>query len=136
VFAIPGSGQYELQPIFVEDIADLMVMEARSESNRILDAAGPEKYSFEGLVRQIAGAVGSSPRFFHASPRAALQILRFVGSAVGDVILTREEIGGLMTNLLVSKCPPTGWTRFSEWLTRNSDILGRAYSSELRRHYL
>jgi uncharacterized protein YbjT (DUF2867 family) len=135
VFAIPGDGRYELQPIFVEDIAELAVTEGRSGGNRVLDAVGPETFSFEGLVRHIARTVGANPRFIHVSPRAALQVLRFVGPAVSDVILTKEEIEGLMSNLLVSKCPPTGRTRLSDWLTQNAGVLGIQYSSELRRHY-
>ncbi len=42
VFAIPGSGQYRIQPIFAEDIADLAVSAARKKANLILDAVGPE----------------------------------------------------------------------------------------------
>lgn len=135
VFAIPGNGQYELQPIFVEDVAELAVREGRSEDNRICDAVGPETFSFEFLVRRIGQVVGTNPRCVHVSPRVALQLLRFVGPAVGDVILTKEEIEGLMANLLVSKCPPTGRTRFSAWLAQNAGALGCRYSSELRRHY-
>ena len=135
VFAIPGNGQYELQPIFVEDVAELAVGEGRSKGNRICDAVGPETFSFESLVRQIARAVSANPRCVHVSPRVALQILRFVGPAVGDVVLTKEEIEGLMANLLVSKCRPTGRTRFSAWLAQNAGALGLRYSSELRRHY-
>jgi NADH dehydrogenase len=71
----------------------------------------------------------------HLSPRAALRILRLVGAALGDVILTQEEIEGLMANLLVSKCPPAGRTRFSAWLAQNAGTLGTRYSSELQRHY-
>lgn len=135
VFAIPGNGRYELQPIFVEDLADLAVGEAQSKSDRILDAVGPEKFAFEDLVRQVAHAVGAHPRFLHVNPRTAVQMLRFVGRALGDVILTREEIDGLMADLLVSKCPPTGRTRFSDWLSQHAETLGVRYSSELRRHY-
>ena len=135
VFAIPGSGRYELQPIFVEDLADLAINSAPKESNLVLDAVGPEVFAFEDLVRQIAIAVCAKPKFIHVSPRAALQMLRFVGAMVGDVILTREEIEGLMANLLVSKHPPTGQTRFSDWLTKNADVLGTRYASELKRHY-
>ncbi len=135
LFVIPGDGQYELQPIFVEDIAELAVTEGRTDVNRVLDAVGPETFSFEALVRQIARAVGENPRLLHVSPGVALQMLRFVGPAVGDVILTKEEIEGLMANLLVSKCPPAGRTRFSDWLTQNARVLGTHYSSELRKHY-
>jgi hypothetical protein len=71
----------------------------------------------------------------HFKVRIALEMLRIIGAAVGDVILTREEIDGLMANLLISSQPPTGWTRFSEWLNQNASELGKKYSSELQRHY-
>lgn len=136
VFTIPGNGRYELQPVFVEDLAELAVNEAQDKTNRILDTVGPETFAFESLARQIARAVGSHSRFLHVSPPTAIQLLRFVGRALGDVILTREEIDGLTANLLVSKCPPTGRTRFSDWLARHAGTLGLRYSSELQRHYL
>ena len=135
MFAIPGSGRYRLQPIFVEDLADLAISSAQQENNLMLDAVGPEVLTFEDLVRQIAIAVGAKPKFIHVSPRVALQMLRFVGPIVGDVILTREEIEGLMANLLVSTEPATGQTRFGAWLSENSAVLGKRYTSELQRHY-
>jgi NADH dehydrogenase len=135
IFAIPGSGRYELQPIFVEDLADLAINSAQRESDLILDAVGPEVFAFEDLVRQIATAICAKPKFMHVSPRAALHMLRLIGPIVGDVVLTREEIEGLMANLLVSKHSATGQTRFSEWLVRNATVLGKQYASELQRHY-
>src|ERR1700730_11872960 len=135
VFAIPGSGQYQIQPIFAEDIANLAVDAGRKEDNLILDAVGPEIFTFEGLVRLIATSVASKARLIHVWPWVALRILRLINPIVGDVILTREEIDGLMANLLVSKQPATGQTRFSEWLAKNASILGTKYTSELARHY-
>jgi NADH dehydrogenase len=135
VFAIPGSGRYQLQPIFVEDLAELAANSAKQEDNLVLDAAGPEIFAFEDLVQEIAVAVGSNSRFIHVNPGVALQMLRLVGPMVGDVVLTREEIEGLMADLLVSKQPATGRTRFSEWLAKNAAALGTRYASELQRHY-
>ncbi|HXP79508.1 MAG TPA: NAD(P)H-binding protein [Verrucomicrobiae bacterium] len=135
LFAIPGSGQYRLRPMFVEDLAELATSYARQENSLLLDAVGPEVFTFEDLVHRIALAVGREARFLHVSPRAALQMLRCVGPLVGDVILTREEIEGLMADLLVSKQPATGQTRFSSWLTKNANALGTRYASELQRHY-
>src|ERR1700687_280164 len=135
VFAIPGSGQYQIQPIYVEDIADLAVSAARQEDNLVLDAVGPEIFTFEDLVRLIATGVGSKTGLIHVRPSVALWMLRLINPIVGDVILTREEIQGLMANLLVSKQPATGQTRFSEWLAQNASILGTKYASELARHY-
>jgi uncharacterized protein YbjT (DUF2867 family) len=134
-FAVPGSGQYQLQPIFVEDIAELAVNAGQHESNLEIDAVGPEVFSFDDLIRLIAVAVHSKTRLVHVRPGVALSILRLVEPFVGDVVLTREEIEGLMANLLVSKEPPTGLTRFSEWLAQNQSILGVKYASELKRHY-
>ena len=124
VFAVPGSGRYQIQPIFVEDLADLAINNAQEGSNSILDAVGPEVFAFEDLVRHIATAVCANPKFIHVSPRSALQMLRFVGPIVGDVVLTREEIEGLMANLLVSNHPAAGQTKFSAWLGKNSNVLG------------
>lgn len=135
VFAIPGSGRYQVQPIFVEDIGELAVNAARQESNLVLDAVGPEIFAFEDLVRLIAEGVHTRPKFLHVNPGVALGMLRLVGLIVDDVILTREEIEGLMANLLVSKQPATGQTRFSEWLEQNASVLGTQYTSELQRHY-
>lgn len=135
VFAIPGSGRYRLQPIFSEDLAELATNTARQENNLVLDAVGPEIFAFEDLVREIAVAAGSNPKFIHVNPGVALQMLRLVGPMVGDVILTREEIEGLMADLLVSKQPATGRTRFSEWLAKNASVLGTNYASEIKRHY-
>jgi len=50
---IPGSGKYRLQPIFVEDVAKI-ILEAILEkkfSNKILDLAGLRKISFEDFVK-------------------------------------------------------------------------------------
>jgi uncharacterized protein YbjT (DUF2867 family) len=135
VFAIPGSGRYHLQPMFVEDLADLAIHSARQENNLTLDAVGPEVFTFENLVREIAVAVGAKPKFIHLSPRAVLQMLRLMGPIVGDVVLTHEEIEGLMADLLVSKQPPTGQTRFTTWLAQHAGVIGRRYASELQRHY-
>jgi uncharacterized protein YbjT (DUF2867 family) len=135
LFAIPGSGRYQLQPVFVEDLAELAISSANQESNLVFDAVGPEIISFEDLVRRIADSANAKPKLVHVSPWVALQWLRLVGPVVGDVILTREEIQGLIANLLVSKAPATAHTSFSAWVSMNASALGRQYTSELRRHY-
>jgi uncharacterized protein YbjT (DUF2867 family) len=135
IFAIPGTGTYELQPIFVEDVAALAVGEGSSGTNRVLDAVGPEKFSFEELVRRIADALGKNPRFFHLSSRNALLLLNLIGRAMGDIVLTGEEIEALTANLLVSRHPATGRTRFSEWLAQNANRLGKGYISEVLKHF-
>ena len=113
VFAIPGSGDYRLQPVFAEDVAVIAVNAAAQKQNAILDAAGPDIYTFDELVRLIAKALRRRIRVVQVSPSVALLLIRLVGHAVRDVILTREEIAGLMANLLISAEPSAGRTRLS-----------------------
>ncbi len=53
VIIIPGSGKYQLQPIFVEDVAKIILKSILEKkfSNKILDLVGPRKISFEDFVK-------------------------------------------------------------------------------------
>ena len=50
---VPGSGKYRLQPIFVEDVAKIILESILKKkfSNKILDLVGPKKISFEDFVK-------------------------------------------------------------------------------------
>ncbi len=135
VFALPGRGEYRVQPVFVEDVAEIAVQAAHQEENLVIDAAGPEIYTFGELVRMIAHAIANQARIVAVRPNLALLLSRFLSYVVHDVLLTREELLGLMENLLVSSQPPTGQTRLSHWLKQNAGQIGINYASELGRHY-
>ncbi len=135
VFGVPGSGDYRLQPVFVEDLAEIAVDAAQRDRNVILDAVGPEIYAFKQLVDLIADAVGSKARIARLSKERTLSALRLLGWLVRDVVLTAEEVEGLMSDLLVSSDAPRGKTRLSDWLRQNADHVGVRYASELERHY-
>ena len=62
-------------------------------------------------------------------------LTRLVGVMLRDVVLTRDEVDGLMAGLLTSRAAPAGTTRLAGWLDGNADILGRKYVSELWRNY-
>ena|SRR5215467_9899157 len=135
VFGIPGDGTYSVRPIYVEDMARLMVDAAGDQRNVVIDAVGPETYTFEELVRLIARSVKRSVQLIHMpAPLAYLSTL-VTGWFVGDLILTWEEYRGLMANLLAPEGPSTGQTRLSEWLAANSSLVGLRYASEIARHY-
>ena len=53
IVIIPGSGKYHLQPIFVEDVAKIIVesIYEKKFSNKILDLVGPEIIKFEDFVK-------------------------------------------------------------------------------------
>ena len=135
VFIVPGKGDYLVQPVFVEDVAGLAVRAGRSADNSIVDAVGPEVYTFDQLVRLIARSVGSRARTVHAPPGLALLASRLLGLLVDDALLTRDELDGLLSNLLVSHHPATARTRLDDWLGQNAAHIGAKYTSELSRHY-
>lgn len=135
VFVVPGSGKYRLQPIFVEDLADPMVSAAGRETDETFDACGADVFTFNELVHLIGSAVGRRPRLLHLPPAVALAASRIIGLGLRDVVLTRDEIDGLMADLLVSAAPPTGKTRLGGWLRAHADTAGKAYARELQRHF-
>lgn len=135
IFAVPGDGEYRLQPIYVEDMAQLAVTLGQGRQNTCLDAIGEEVYSFNQLVALLRDAVGSRARIVHLPPTLALWLSRLVGLFTHDVILTRDEVRGLSQDLLVSKEPPNGHTSFKQWVWENRTLLGSRYASELGRHY-
>lgn len=134
MFAVFGSGDYQVQPIFVEDLAEIAVNAGHKNDNMIIDAVGPEIFQFEELVRLIADKIHSRARIVHVRPGLALFLARLTGYIVGDVVITRDEMEGLMSNLLISQDPATGQTRLSQWLGENADAIGVKYASELKRH--
>lgn len=135
IFAVPGSGDYRLQPVYVGDVAEIAVGAAQQDENMIIDAVGPEIYTFDELVRLIAEKVHSRAKIIHLRPGLALFLSRLVSYMVNDLLITQDEVRGLMASLLVSKSPPTGQMRLSDWLEQNADSIGVKYACELERHY-
>lgn len=135
VFGIPGDGLYGIRPIYVEDMAQLLSDAVDESGNAVTDAVGPERYTFEELVRLIAQKIRPSLRCIHLPASAAYLATRIMGWFVGDVVLTWQEYQGLMANLLAPEGPPTGQTRLSYWLDENRAQIGRNYASEVARHY-
>ena len=134
-FGMPGDGGYKLQPIYVGDLADLIVSAAESDATYILDAVGPEICTFDQLVTMIANAMNRSTRIVHLPVWLCYIVTRIMGWGLRDVILTWEEYKGLMGNLLVSDADPPGKTRLSQWLVENREVLGVHYASEVARHF-
>ncbi len=55
---IPGSGNYELQPISVNDVAKIILQATTSKkfSKKIIDLVGPETVSFENFVKTFSNS--------------------------------------------------------------------------------
>jgi uncharacterized protein YbjT (DUF2867 family) len=133
LFGVFGDGRYRLQPIFVDDLARLAVELASSSENVVVDAIGPETFTYRELVTVIGRAIGRQRPTIGIPPRLGVAFGRLIGTIVGDVVITPEEVAGLMQNLLVTASSPTGQTALTEWVLQHRDSLGRRYSSELAR---
>ncbi|HLL80259.1 MAG TPA: NmrA family NAD(P)-binding protein [Ktedonobacteraceae bacterium] len=138
VFPLFGSGTYRLQPIYVEDMADLVVsagQQDRQQNNQVIDAVGPDIFTFEELVRLIASVLQRRVILVHVQPALAYYAAQVIEPFIRDVLITRDEIAGLMADLLVSFEQPMGHTHLADWLKEHRNSVGRKYASELARHY-
>jgi NADH dehydrogenase len=135
IFPLPGNGSYPVQPVHVDDMARICIDAAGSNGDLVIDAAGPETMPFRDLVALVRKAVNARSLIVHIPPSLMAAAARGLGFLVRDVVLTSDEIRGLMAGLLVSHDPPLGRIAFSEWLDEHKTSVGRSYANELHRHF-
>lgn len=133
VFGVFGAGRYRLQPIYVEDFAALAVREGGLGPNRVLDATGPETFTYRELVERLGEIIGCRRPVVPVPPAVGWLAASILGLLLRDVTLTRDEIAGLMAGLLATDSPPAGTTRLTDWARSHAERLGRRYASELAR---
>ncbi len=133
VFGVFGDGQYRLQPIYVDDLAGLAVEQGRQGTNTVIDAIGPEIFTYRELVRTIGTIIGKPRPIVSLPPWLGYVSGWVIVKFTGDVMITREEIRGLMQGLLYTESLPAGTTRLTDWARANADTLGKHYASELAR---
>jgi NADH dehydrogenase len=130
-----GTGDYKVQPVFVADLATIAVDISRSKGSQAIDAIGPESFTYKAFLRLIASELNRKVAFVHTSPAIGIFLGKIIGLFVKDVVLTNDELRGLMTNKLTSTQSPNGITGFSAWLHDNKNQIGNQYTSELSRHF-
>ena len=135
IFAIPTPRTYRLQPIHVDEVAELAIKAAMDFHNKVVDAAGPEIMTFDVMVRLLKAKVISHALLMPTPTTLAMFLLAIVNLLVRDVVLTRDELGALMAELLVSKEPPIGRITMREWLEKTETRVGSRYASEMNRHF-
>jgi len=133
VFGVFGAGDYQLQPIHVDDLAATAAAKVSATDNEVLNAIGPETFTYRELVSMIARTLHLRRLIVGVPPALGYWTCRALGALVGDVVITREEIQGLMENRLCVNAPPLGWTKLSDWVAKHRASLGRRYTSEMRR---
>ncbi len=132
-FGLFGAGDYKLQPIYVEDLAELAVQQGARDDNAIINAIGPETFTYRELAQHIAQLIGVRRLIVPLPPLMAYWVGKMISLFTRDVMITREEIAGLMANLLFVDTPATGTTRLTDWISHHAATLGRHYTSELAR---
>jgi uncharacterized protein YbjT (DUF2867 family) len=136
LFGIPGDGRYPIQPVHIEDVADLALqLGSAAGDEMVVDAAGPDILTFNEFVSLVRAAVRSRSLIVHLPVSAALAAAGLLGLIVRDVVLTRDEVTELQSRLMASNQPPTGKVHLVDWLADNADTLGRSWASELDRHF-
>ncbi len=133
VFGVFGDGTYGIQPIYVDDLAKLAVEQGEQRGNIIIDAIGPETFTYRQLVAKTGDIIGKKRPIISISPSMGLLVARIVGKFTGDVVLTKEEIKGLMSGTLQVDSPAAGDTKLTKWVEKHADTLGMQYTSELAR---
>jgi NADH dehydrogenase len=133
IYGVFGDGEYKLQPIHVDDLAALAVAKAQTPESETIEAIGPETFTYRGLVKLIRDTLGLRRLIVGVPPILGYGSCRLLGALVGDVIITREEIQGLMEGRLCVDAPPAGPTRLSEWVAEHRETLGRKYANEMAR---
>ncbi len=133
IFGVFGEGQYRLQPIHVHDFADLAVAQGIEHTDRVIDAIGPETYTYRELVQELARIIGVRRPIVSVPPQLGYAVGWVLGKLLGDVLITRAEVEGLMQNLLATESQPTGRKKLSAWARENSATLGIRYATELGR---
>ncbi len=133
VFGVFGDGNYKLQPIYVDDLAKLAVEQGKRTENVIIDAIGPETFTYRELVKKIGESIGKKRPVVSIPDSLGYFIGSLIGKIVGDVTITYEEIEGLKDNLLFTNSFSTSSTKLTEWAKKYASQLGKRYSSELAR---
>jgi NADH dehydrogenase len=133
VFGVFGDGQYKLQPIHVDDLAQLAVEQGKRSGNATINAIGPETFTYRGLAEVIGQIIGKKRPVVSVPPIVGYAVGWGIGKLMGDVMITQEEIKGLMDNLLCVDAPPVGTTKLTDWAKKRATSLGLHYTSELAR---
>ncbi len=135
VFAVGGTGEYQVRPIHVDDLAKLAVRAADSGETEVIDAVGPDRPAFIELVRFIRDAVGSRSQLIRVPGTLIPPAAKLLGLALRDTLLTAEEYQAMADGLADTEGPATGETSLMQWITDHKGTLGRSYANELTRHF-
>lgn len=133
VFGVFSDGAYKLQPIYVDDFALIAVEQGEKSENNTINTIGVETFTYKELVTNIGEIIGKKRPILSIPDNIGYLLGQIIGKFVNDVVITREEIQGLKSNLLYVDTEPVGKTKLTEWAKENSSTIGIQYVNELKR---
>jgi uncharacterized protein YbjT (DUF2867 family) len=133
VFGIFGDGKYRLQPIFVGDLAEIAVQEGASGESTVVQCIGPETFRYRDLVKRMGELIRKPRPLVSIPPVVGYAVGMLLGKLLHDVIITRDEIEGLMREMLYVEAPASGKTALTGWIREHADSIGRHYAGEMPR---
>lgn len=136
VMGVAGDGTYRVRPVHVEDVADICVDLADRDladlDGTVVDAVGPDRPTYDELIRHVRTAVGGRARIVHLPVPAVVAGARVLGWILEDEVLTRDELVSTMAGIADTDGPATGATSVIEWIHRRGATLGRDWQPAAR----
>ncbi|MDP3920117.1 MAG: NAD-dependent epimerase/dehydratase family protein [Candidatus Omnitrophota bacterium] len=78
VIPVLGGGQFRLQPVYVDDVCDLIVQALRCKTwNRAYTVAGPEQITLWSMLKLLAGGLGVSRLLVPIPLKPVQALMRF-----------------------------------------------------------
>lgn len=94
VFPVFGTGEYKLQPVFVEDLglAVVSILSTERTLNKAYNLSGGSELTLNEFILQIAAALGKKVRLFHLPPGPFIKFLTFLERTPLKLPLKSEQI--------------------------------------------
>ena len=132
VFGVFGFGNYRIQPVHVEDVAEIAIQQGQLAENTVVDVTGPETFRYKDYIRHMVKAMGLKRLILPMPPMVGWLFGRMLGVFLRDDVITRAEIKGLREGLMATDAPPNGTRLFSTWIAEHGASFGKRYQNDLK----
>lgn len=120
VMGIAGDGTYRVRPVHVDDVAQLCVV----HGGGTVDAVGPDRPTYEELVRAVARALGKRRLFVHLPTALVVTAGRTLGRLSGEELITADELRSTIEGLADTGGMTTGTVSVLDWIAAQGCRLG------------
>ncbi|RST65973.1 complex I NDUFA9 subunit family protein [Candidatus Aquarickettsia rohweri] len=104
-FPLVNKGHVFFQPIFVEDLTDIIIkillMENTDFYGKIYEVGGPDKLTLLQIVNEIYKALNQSPRYFSIN-HSIMKIISYLSKLIKSFPINPEEVDLLLINNIIN----------------------------------